>query len=115
MNLFEWILAGLGFAVEIALWLGSGRIVYLLLKDRNHSLALVAAILTVAVFVTLWGFFLAPKSDRRLDEVPRVILIALLTAGIGLGLSAVGMRTLGLLLATAGTIILVLAQLLVSR
>ena len=66
MNLFQWILGGLAFAAEIALWLGSGRIVYLLLKDRGHALALVAGILTVVAFVALWSLFLAPKADHRL-------------------------------------------------
>ena len=113
MNLFQWILGGLAFAAEIALWLGSGRIVYLLLKDRGHALALVAGILTVVAFVALWSLFLAPKADHRLAAVPRVILIALMSLGIGLGLFALGMKTPGLVLAIAGTVILVLGQLLV--
>ncbi|NLE69958.1 MAG: YrdB family protein [Clostridiales bacterium] len=113
MTPFEWILGGLAFAVEIALWLGSGRIVFLLLKDKNHGLAVAAGILTVVAFIALWAVFLAPKADHRLPEVPRVLLIALFSLGIGLGLYALGMKTPGLVLAIAGTVILVLGQLLV--
>lgn len=115
MTPFEWILGGLAFAAEVALWLGSGRIVYLLLQDKNHSLALAAGILTVVAVIALWAVFLAPKADHRLPEVPRLVLIALMSLGIGLGLYALGMKTPGLVLAIPGTIILVLGQTLVVR
>lgn len=115
MTPFEWILGGLAFAAEIALWLGSGRLVFLLLQDKNHSLALAAGILTVVAVIALWAVFLAPKADRRLPDVPRVVLIALFSLGIGLGLYALGMKTPGLALAIPGTIILVLGQLLLHH
>lgn len=115
MNPLQTLLAGLTFAVELALFFGVGKAIHLLLKDTSPGLSLAAGIAAALVFVLVWAFFFAPKAEHRLPALPRIILIALFSITTGLGLYALGLQLPGLLLATAGTLVLVLGQLLVSR
>ena len=110
----KWILAGLLFLSELALWLSIGRWVYLLFAERQ-TLAVLVAILTVMIMLVLWGFFFSPKAPRRIAKLPRITLIVLMTLITGLGLYRKGERFLALPLMTVVVLMLVIGQLIFNE
>ena len=64
-----------------------------------------AAVVAVALVLTVWGLFIAPKARLRLTTVPRSVVSVLLCLGTGWGLIATGHVRWGLVVALAGVLI----------
>ena len=97
------LLAVTAFVVELALFLGVGAVAYEVADGGLAGAA--AAVVAVAVVLTVWGLFIAPKARLRLTTAPRAAVSVLLCLGTGWGLIATGHLRWGLVVALAGVLI----------
>lgn len=105
-------LAGVAFAVELALFGGVGAIAYALVDGGLTGwLAAVAATAGILVF---WGLLMAPRARRRLATTPRLVVSALLCLGTAFGLIEVGHPWWGWFVGIAGVAV-VAAQVVLPR
>ena len=97
------------FLSEIALWIGAGRLVFLLV-NRTKNWSIVAFISVTLVFIVIWSFVFAPKADYRMSKLPRMIVIALLSIAVGLGLYLKGDLVFGLVILIGATVLQIIGQ-----
>lgn len=97
------------FLSEIALWIGAGRLVFLLV-NRPKNWSIVAFISVTLVFIVIWSFVFAPKADYRMPKLPRTIVIALLSIAVGLGLYLKGDLVFGLVILIGATVLQIIGQ-----
>ena len=105
------ILAILLFFAEIVFFFGLGRAVYLLFKINQWPMPFVFGVLAVLLVIISWALFMSPKADRRLDKLPRVLVMAGMLA-TGFSLLSLGDKTTALVL-LASAVIAVIGQWLI--
>lgn len=110
----EWIVAVLLFLCEIVMWLGFGRMIFLMFQDKG-VMAIILAVVGVALFLIVWGLFFSPRANYRISRYPRTFIIALMSVVIGWQLYRMGDHTLGLILMIGTSTIQVIGQMLIYR
>ncbi|NLK58876.1 MAG: YrdB family protein [Tissierellia bacterium] len=106
------ILAILLFFAEIVFFFGLGRAVYLLFKINQWPMPFVFGVLAVLLVIVTWALFMSPKADRRLDKLPRVLVMAAGMLATGFSLLSLGDKTTALVL-LASAVIAVIGQWLI--
>ncbi|NLA81050.1 MAG: YrdB family protein [Chloroflexi bacterium] len=101
------------FLSEIALWIGAGRLAFLLV-NRPKNWSIVAFISVSLIFIVIWSFIFAPKADYRMPKLPRTIIIALLSIAFGLGLYLKGDLVFGLVILIGATLLQIVGQYFVA-
>ncbi|GAB10472.1 hypothetical protein GOARA_056_02200 [Gordonia araii NBRC 100433] len=86
------------FVLELALLAAVGVIAWHVVGGGSRWVAVIAAVVGVA---TLWGLVLSPKARFPLPDKVGLVLEALLFAGAGLGLAAIGHPVVGAVLVVA--------------
>lgn len=105
-----WVIATMTFLSELVLVVGVGRLGFKLFSGFNSKIAIALGVITSIMLMVLWGYFLAPRSDRRLDLLPRIALITVMTLAIGFLLYRVGDKEFGLILMIPLAIIQIVGQ-----
>lgn len=111
MNSRLWFLSGSLFLIEIVIWFGVGRMVYLWMNPaKRPKTSLFVGFMATLFTIVLWGLFLSPYAAQRLAPVPRMGLMAAISILTGFLLYRKGDRIFGILTMTAVCVVLVLGQ-----
>lgn len=115
MNNNLWFLSGSLFLIEIVIWFGVGRMVYLWMNpSKRPKISLFVGFMATLGTIIFWGLFLSPYAAQRLALMPRTGIVAVISILTGFLLYRKGDRIFGLLTMTAVSIILVIGQLMLS-
>ena len=101
------VLAAVRFLAELGLIAALGYVGWRILDDRP-ALALLLALVLAAAAATVWGAWVAPKSEHRLDDPARlaveVALFAVACTGLLVAGSGIAAIVLGLAYAVSAPV-----------
>ncbi|MEO6957592.1 MAG: DUF2568 domain-containing protein [Antricoccus sp.] len=111
----DWIFGTAAFAVEIALAVGAAMIGYRYVVARGSAIwAAIAAVIALALLVSIWATWMAPNADHRLGLAGRLILGTALILIVAAGLIGTGANTFGWTLGAVGIVVTLAAQVAIS-